>query len=104
MSQKGVEGLLGRLITDGEFRKRFYQEPAASCMKEKLEITTRELEALITLEETAVEQFARRLDPKIVRAAISADKAPVASPVRATATATSGRSGPNGYRGSRARR
>lgn len=70
MSQRAVEGLLGRLITDKAFRHKFYEEPVASCAQESLEVTQRELEALLRLDELHLEQFAKRLDPKIVRATV----------------------------------
>jgi len=70
MSQKAVEGLLGRLITDRGFRRHFYDEPVASCAQESLEVTPRELEALLRLNEMHIEELAKRLDPKIVRAGV----------------------------------
>ncbi len=73
MGQKAVEMLLGRLITDGDFRIRFYEQPAAACMREGLEVTTRELEALLNIQQNAVDAFARHLDPRIVRAAVGSD-------------------------------
>lgn len=71
MSQKGVEGLLGRMVTDKDFRQRFYQEPAATCVAEAMEVTTRELEAVQRLDETHVAEFAKHLDTRIVRASVN---------------------------------
>jgi hypothetical protein len=71
MSQKGVEGLLGRMVTDGDFRRRFYQEPAATCIAQALEVTTRELEAVLALDEARVAEFSKMLDARIVRAQVN---------------------------------
>ena len=70
MSQKAVESLVGRLLTDEEFRRRFYQEPAATCLQESVDVTAREIGAVLALEEAEVDAFARRLDLRIVRAAV----------------------------------
>ena len=83
MSQRGVEGLLGRLITDKSFRQRFFQEPGAVIVAESLEVTTRELDAVCRLDEERVISFAKGLDNRIVRAALEpmapiADAAPAA--------------------------
>jgi transposase-like protein len=66
--QKHVEWLLGRLTTDREFRQRFYSDPTGTCASERVNLTSRELAALLSLEQTAIEEFAKRLDPRIVRA------------------------------------
>lgn len=67
MSQKHVEWLLGRLTTDRDFRERFYDDPAAICARESVELTTQELAALLALEEGFIEEFSKRLDPRIIR-------------------------------------
>ncbi len=69
MSQKAVESLLGRLLTDQDFRRHFYAEPAATCRVESLDITGRELEAVLVVQEVHFSGFAGQLDPRIVRAA-----------------------------------
>ena len=71
MTQKAVESLLGRLVTDEEFRCRFYHEPVATCWAEALDVSSRELEAVLATDEVQVERFAKFLDPRIVRATIS---------------------------------
>ena len=73
MSQRGLEDLLGRLITDKGFRRQFFEEPAARCAAERIEVTPRELDALLKLKENHIESFAKRLDPRIVRAVVDAD-------------------------------
>lgn len=87
MSQKAVESLLGRLITDRELRSQFYEQPAATCAKEGLELTTRELGALLALDQASVEGFAQLVDARIVRASgVTRPMSSVArSPVQPTA-------------------
>jgi hypothetical protein len=75
MSQRAVENLLGRLITDGRLREKFFQDPAGVCLRESFDLTTRELEALLTLDETGLERFARSVDAHIVRVAREASQA-----------------------------
>ena len=70
MSQQAVEGTLGRLMTDSQFRRCFYADPAATCRQESLDLTTRELEALMQLDESRLQAFAKALDARIVRAAL----------------------------------
>ncbi|MBI4516700.1 MAG: Franean1_4349 family RiPP [Deltaproteobacteria bacterium] len=70
MSQRAVEGLLGRLLTDGDFRRVFFDNPAATCLKQSLELTAGELEAITRLDERRLEGFARELDARIIRAAV----------------------------------
>ncbi len=74
MSQKAVESLLGRLLTDQAFRRRFYAEPAATCRAESLDVTGRELEAVLAVEEAHLIGFAGQLDPRIVRAGFDRDE------------------------------
>jgi hypothetical protein len=68
MSQLAVERVLGRLVTDAEFRQAFFVEPAGVCRDHGLELTPIELAALLHVEEGALKTLASRLDPKIVRA------------------------------------
>jgi len=70
MSQRAVEGTLGRLVTDSEFRHGFYADPAETCLRESLDLTTQELEALTALDPSRLQAFAKGLDARIVRAAV----------------------------------
>lgn len=74
MSQKAVESLLGRLVTDQDFRHRFYVEPAATCRAESLDVTGRELEAILVVDETHFDVLAEHLDPRVVRAAVQVER------------------------------
>ena len=68
MSQRAVESVLGRLITDVDFRLRFFTEPARICREYTLVLTPRETAALLRVDLGALSEFAVRLDPTIVRA------------------------------------
>jgi hypothetical protein len=68
MSQRDVETLLGRLLTDGTFRRRFFSTPEEIISKEPLQLIPRELQAVLAMDAREIERFAYRLDPRIVRA------------------------------------
>ncbi len=70
MSQHAVEETLGRLITDSEFRRSFYMDAAAACRRESLDLTAREIEALMALNASRLQTVARGLDARIVRATV----------------------------------
>src|SRR5262249_44161251 len=65
MTQRGVEMVLGRLVTDETIRSRFREAPALALrelMALGLERGPVELQALEALEPAAVQRFARSLD------------------------------------------
>lgn len=74
MSQRAVEAVLGRLITDVEFRVRFFAEPDGACRENDLGLTPRETEALLQVSVQGLHHVAAQLDPKIVRAAIPGNR------------------------------
>jgi hypothetical protein len=72
MSQKNVEILLGKILTDGSFREEFF--PVASSSFELvesrgLELTAVEKQALALLSRRSFEHLARSLDSRICRSA-----------------------------------
>ena len=71
MSQRSVEGLLGRLVTDRQFRQLFYEDPAGTCLRQSIDLTARELEAVLALEESRIDAFGKQIDTRIIRAAVS---------------------------------
>lgn len=73
MSQRAVEAVLGRLITDVAFRTRFFAEPATIGGEDCATLTARERAALVRIDLGAIQELAARLDPKIVRAAALTD-------------------------------
>lgn len=70
MSQKSVEILLGKLVTDEELRHRFQADPAGALRQTGLELTGVELEALRSMDPWALDNLARSLDPRLQKAAL----------------------------------
>jgi hypothetical protein len=68
MSQRTVEAVIGRLVTDEAFRRRFMDSPATvidELIGSGTAITAVERQALLRMDSTACEQFADRLDPRL---------------------------------------
>jgi hypothetical protein len=68
MSQLAVERILGKLLTDAEFRTAFLVQPVSVSRDLGLDLTPVELAALSRVDEEALLALAAHLDPKIVRA------------------------------------
>jgi hypothetical protein len=74
MSQKCVELLLGRILTDEDFRRDFFpirDFSFAVAAAHGLELSPVERNALSTLKSSRFEFIATTLDPRILRAGIS---------------------------------
>jgi hypothetical protein len=81
MSQRNVERILGRLVTDEPFRRRFWEAPAAALdalASEGLALNSCERRSLLGLRSEPVEHLASALDPCIQKAAW---RDPVATPM-----------------------
>jgi hypothetical protein len=50
MSQRAVEQVLGKLLTDEEFRRRFFEDPHCACVLSGFELSPVELEAVMRRE------------------------------------------------------
>ena len=68
MSQRTVESVIGRLVTDEAFRRRFSSDPPAA-LREVVgcghELTPVELHALGSIDPRLLALFADALDPRI---------------------------------------
>ena len=76
MSHRGVEIVLGRLVTDEIFRRLFAQDPGATLLamlRSGLELNSVELAALSTIDPAAIRRFARALDPRLLKAALGVE-------------------------------
>jgi hypothetical protein len=68
MSQQNVERVIGRMVTDHGFRRRFEEKPLEALFEivaSGVELTTVELQALANMDPAVVARFADALDPRI---------------------------------------
>ena len=71
MSQANVERVIGRLVTDEEFRRRFAGNPSGvlgELTAGGWELTACELRVLAAFDAGIAERFARDIDPRIQKA------------------------------------
>jgi hypothetical protein len=71
MTHRNVEQLLGRLLTDPAFRRRFTESPAqffAELPQYGLELSSVELDALATTDHESLVALAERLDRRLRKA------------------------------------
>lgn len=75
MSQRHVEMVIGKLVTDEDFRREFSRDPVAllkglrTCGAELTEV---EMRALAGLDPRRVERFAESLDPRLLKCCLRA--------------------------------
>ncbi|HSB73324.1 MAG TPA: Franean1_4349 family RiPP [Candidatus Methylomirabilis sp.] len=67
MSQRAVERILGRLVTDEGFRERFFTDPDGACLQIGEDLSRQELDALRRIPHRALTDFSGRLDDRICR-------------------------------------
>jgi hypothetical protein len=67
MSQRDVERTLGRLLTDGSFRRDFFRNPARACLEFGLELAAHEVDALLRVPRRRLASLGGRLDDRICR-------------------------------------
>jgi hypothetical protein len=73
MSQRGVERVIGRLVTDEEFRRRFAEDPAEilqAAVACGVELTSLEMQALAFIDPLLLARLAENLDPRIQKICI----------------------------------
>jgi hypothetical protein len=71
VTQRNVETLIGRLVTNPIVRRRFANDPAAvlrEFQEEGYELTAIELDALAATDPNALRAFAESIDQRIRRA------------------------------------
>ena len=68
MCQRSVEKVIGRLVTDEAYRRRFAESPGTALQEmteSGLELTCLELRALASIDPQLVSLFADAIDPRI---------------------------------------
>lgn len=68
MSQRNVERVIGRLVTDEAFRRRFRENPRATLeglSKSGIELTPCEMQALVSIDPHHVTRLADAIDPRL---------------------------------------
>jgi hypothetical protein len=74
MSQKAVQLLIGRIVTDEELRVRFVRQPleTLTVLREQgFELTTSEIDALVNTDRQLWNSTAARIHPSLQRCCLS---------------------------------
>lgn len=74
MTQQLVERALGKLLTDENFRERFFAGPELACWEAGFALSSVELEALSQLSYEALARFDDGLDKRIIRASLDPER------------------------------
>ncbi len=67
MSQRDVERVLGRLLTDDAFRRDFFKDPARACQLLGLQLAASEIDALFRVPRPPLVTLSDHLDDRICR-------------------------------------
>ncbi|MEI8165167.1 MAG: Franean1_4349 family RiPP [Chloroflexales bacterium] len=67
MSQEVVQQIIGRAITDAEFRQKLIDNAHAACVG--YDLTEAELVALEALDQESIQAVAGKLDPRLSKSA-----------------------------------
>jgi hypothetical protein len=67
MSQRAVEQVLGRLVTDEAFREAFIADPAGTAARTGFDLCPKELEALTRIPRAALASLCACVDDRICR-------------------------------------
>ena len=73
MSQRGVERILGRMITDQGYREDFFHDPVMAGFRIGADLTPEEMDALSRIPAAALADLSARLDDRICRLHISTE-------------------------------
>ena len=72
MSQRGVERVLGRMITDEGFRDRFFADAWIAFVPYATDLTSEELDALRRIPRAALTALSECVDDRICRLVVPA--------------------------------
>jgi len=73
MSQRNVEIVIGKLVTDEALRWEFRRRPASALLRlaeHGLSLTTAEADAILGLDMPALEQFVNTLDERLQKVSL----------------------------------
>ena len=73
MSQLAVEQILGRLLTDAAFRRRFFEAPVRATLLSGLTLSPEELDALHHIPQNEMVALSQQLDDRICRLCCAED-------------------------------
>ena len=73
MSQRGVERIVGKLVTDEEFAELFFASPEQAALKLGVDLTVKEREALCQISRAALHEFSSKLDDRICKLHVGND-------------------------------
>ena len=76
MSQRNVERVIGRLVTDEGFRRRFFLDPVTTLRDLTLcglELTLSEVRALASIDPRHVARFADAIDGRLLKTDLQGD-------------------------------
>jgi hypothetical protein len=74
VTQQAVERALGKLLTDENFRDRFFTNPEIATWEAGFTLSSIELEALSGLSHEALSRFSEHLDKRISRPSLDPDR------------------------------
>jgi hypothetical protein len=74
VTQQAVERVLGKLLTDENFRERFFAGPELACWEAGFALSPIELDALSRLSHEALTEFGEGLDRRISRPSLDPDR------------------------------
>jgi hypothetical protein len=67
MSQRGVERIVGKLVTDRGFCEDFFRDPVGASLRVGVELTRDETDALLHIPRAALAHLCVRLDDRICK-------------------------------------
>jgi hypothetical protein len=74
VTQQAVERVLGKLLTDENFRELFFAGPELACWEAGFALSPVELEALSRLSHETLAQLCEALDNRIIRPSLDPNR------------------------------
>ena len=77
MSQRTIERIIGRLLTDEDLRREFIRSPRRTLVRlneQGWELTRLEVDALLAIENSLWSEVAARIDPRLQCCSLKTDE------------------------------